>query len=195
MPTRAGPRLVTADSSLAPAYNIVMNRFSLVPLTITMACSSGDPKVSGPRVETTPPISPSTTGSPGPGAFTGDYQTSATYFTRTTQPLDSGSVHGKVRIWYSANVKNLPTSGPFVVPVGTVAVKEEYDSAGRMFVKVVMIKKSPGYDPSNHDWYYEARKPDDTVADDPTPGKASLCIGCHRDAAATDYLQGFALAN
>lgn len=64
-----------------------------------------------------------------------------------------------------------------------------------MIVKVVMIKKSPGYDSANHDWYYEARNPGDTQASDPVPGKPSLCINCHQGAPDTDYLQGFGISN
>ncbi len=137
-----------------------------------------------------------TAGMPGPGAYEADYKTSSGFFTRTSVPFDSGSVHGTVRIWYSTNVMDLPTSGPFVAPVGTVAIKEEYDGMGAVLVKVVMIKKPAGYDPANHDWYYEARNPDDSLATDPTPGPAPLCISCHQNAAdTTDYLQGFAVSS
>jgi hypothetical protein len=135
------------------------------------------------------------TGQPGPGEYQADYDTSGDFFTRMSQPADSGSVHGKVRIWYSNNVMDLPTSGPFVVPEGTVAIKDEFDASNAVIVKVVMVKKPAGYDPANQDWYYEARNPDHSIASDPVPGKASLCIGCHQNAKATDYLQGFALAN
>lgn len=134
-------------------------------------------------------------GTPGPGQFQGDYETSPAFFTRMSAPMDSGSVHGSVRIWYSANVADLPPAGPFVVPEGTVAIKNEYDSMGVVFVKVVMVKKSAGYDPDHSDWYYEARNPDDSLASNPTPGTPSLCIDCHTASADTDYLQGFALMN
>ncbi|MEZ4444838.1 MAG: hypothetical protein R3B72_37530 [Polyangiaceae bacterium] len=134
-------------------------------------------------------------GTPGPGSYQPDYATSSDYFTRMSQPADSGSVHGTVRIWYSANIMDLPTDGPFTVPEGTVAVKEEYNASNQVFIKVVMIKQAAGYDPANNDWYYEARNPDDTIANDPVPGKPNLCISCHSDGAITDYLLGFDIAS
>ncbi|MEO7035743.1 MAG: hypothetical protein ABI548_17560, partial [Polyangiaceae bacterium] len=129
-------------------------------------------------------------GAVGVGEFRSDYKTSASFFTRMSTPADSGSVHGVVRIWYSSNVAALATSGPFVVPEGTVAIKDEYDSSGAVLVKVVMIKKASGYDATHHDWYYEARGPDDSLAANPVPGTPSLCVSCHSGAPDTDYLQG-----
>lgn len=156
--------------------------------TLCCACTAGpqNAQSDAPAAETGPR---------GPGEFLPEYQTSSSFFTRTSQPAASGSVHGKVRIWYSSNIKDVPVSGPIAVPEGTVAVKEEYDGSNHVFVKVVMIKRPAGYDPANHDWYYEARNPDNTIATNPTPGKPSLCINCHRDGSTTDFLRGFAIAN
>ncbi len=140
-----------------------------------------------------------TTGSSGesdaPGAYQDDYETSGAFFTRMSEPADSGSVHGTVRIWYSKSVMDMPLDGPFMAPEGTVAIKDEFDSSGAVFVKVVMVKREAGYDSEHHDWYYEARNADGTLASDPVPGTPSLCVDCHQDAEDTDYLQGFSISN
>jgi hypothetical protein len=130
----------------------------------------------------------------GPGAFALDYETSSDFFTRIGQPLPS-RIHANQRTWYSSNVESYAQDGPFTAPPGTVAIKAEYDADGNNFITVVMVKQQAGYDPENGDWCYEAREPDGTVAADPVPGPASLCIGCHQGAASTDYLLGFALSN
>ncbi len=132
----------------------------------------------------------------GPGAFESDYATSSAFFTRMSHPADSGSIHGTVRIWYSTNIMSFSTSGPFAAPVGTVAIKEEYDSTGMTLTgKTVMIKQAPGYDTANHDWYYEVRNPDDTLSSSFSPGMIGACSDCHQGAPTTDYLQGFGISN
>jgi hypothetical protein len=173
---------------MKPMAHFAMTAATITAAAVTSACGSGNE--GGSRDGTT-----GADAEPGPGAYQTDYEASEAFFTRMSEPANSGSVHGSVRIWYSANVMDLPPMGPFVAPEGTVAIKNEYDASNDVFVKVVMIKKPAGYDPSNNDWYYEARNADDTLANDPVPGKPSLCIDCHRAAEDTDYLQGFSLSN
>lgn len=137
---------------------------------------------------------PPPTGDPGPGAFDPDYETSDAFFTRMSTSVPS-QIHAQQRTWYSSNISDLPRTGPFTVPEGTVAIKAEYDQAGDNFITVVMIKREAGYDPDGNDWYYEGREPDGSLASSPTPGPAGLCKGCHSGGADTDFLLGFDLEN
>ncbi len=126
----------------------------------------------------------------GPGAFDPDYETSSEFFTRIEEPMPS-NIHAMQRTWYSSNLADLPLTGPFTVPEGSVAIKAEYDADGNNFTTVVMIKREAGYDPDGNDWYYEVRNPDGSQADSPAPGRVALCSGCHKDGADTDFLLGF----
>ncbi len=196
-------------SSIKAMLQSTSSRALLLALAVLQVCACSDGGMGSaddaPGTEPTGPSAgpdpeptqgePSGRGAAGPGEYLADYATSDLFFTRMNAPAGSGSVHGTVRIWYSSNVEGLAAEEPFVVPEGTVAIKDEYDGSGTVFVKVVMIKKAAGYDPDNGDWYYEARNPDDSVASNPTPGTPSLCIECHRQGASTDYLLGFSIAN
>ncbi len=130
----------------------------------------------------------------GPGEFNPDYETSSEFFTRIEQPMPS-NIHAMQRTWYSSNLAQLPLTGPFTVPEGSVAVKAEYDADRDNFTTVVMIKREAGYDPEGNDWYYEVRNPDGSQADSPAPDRVALCSGCHKDGADTDFLLGFDLEN
>jgi hypothetical protein len=131
-----------------------------------------------------------TTGCPttstGPGAFAPDFETSADFFTLMAGPVDGGSVHEVVQIWYSTNARTLIESGgAFTAPVGTVAIKPQTNSAGDAIV--VMIKQPAGYDPANGDWLYEQR---DAAGALVNSGPLAGCIACHVGWPDTDYLAG-----
>ncbi|MGE0175026.1 MAG: hypothetical protein AB7T49_19690 [Oligoflexales bacterium] len=130
----------------------------------------------------------STSGSKGPGSFVADYASSSQFFTQMSGEVDGKSPHGRVQIWYSANVKSLISSSGFKVPEGTVAVKRFHNAGGSGLA--VMVKKAAGYDSSGNDWYYEMRDSYGNVMSDPAPGKIEMCRSCHAAASAKDYLAG-----
>ncbi|TWW12790.1 hypothetical protein E3A20_00250 [Planctomyces bekefii] len=124
----------------------------------------------------------------GPGAFNLNFRSSADFFTNMASSYEGRSPHGQVRIWYSTNIRDMINRATFKAPVGTVAIKKFQNTKGSGFA--VMIKKSPGYDPKNHDWYFEMRQDDGTIAADPAPGKIAECAACHAAAQAKDFLAG-----
>jgi hypothetical protein len=133
-----------------------------------------------------------TMGDPGPGAFAANWQTSPDFFTAMAGPVDGGSVHRTVQIWYSTNIRGEVEGNAtmFTAPEGTVAIKTTDDGAGNTAV-VTMIKQ-PGSDPANGDWFYEVRggaAPYDVM----DSGALQGCIDCHASYAATDYLGGTGL--
>lgn len=65
----------------------------------------------------------SSSGELGPAEYRADFESSSEFFTRMSKPADSGSVHGTVRIWYSANVADIDPASSFEVPEGTVAIR------------------------------------------------------------------------
>jgi len=165
------------------------NSMAAFPLCLALACGG-----EGGGGSISDGSNPPATGDPGPGEYQEGYQTSSEFFTRMSQPA-LGPTHRMMRIWYSTNVEELPPGGPFTVPEGTVAIKAEFDASGENFLTVVMVKREAGYDAANGNWYYEGRLPDGSLASDPTPGPAPLCVGCHDDSPDTDYLRGFDIEN
>jgi hypothetical protein len=137
-----------------------------------------------------------TSGTKGPGGFKANFsQAGSDFFTEFKEPVAGKSPHGKVRIWYSNNIKAVIESAKFTVPEGTVAIKE-FDNDGTPGVDgvAVMVKKAKGYDPANNDWYYEIRDQWGVVQKTPAAGKTDMCISCHAAANATDFLAGTKLA-
>jgi hypothetical protein len=125
----------------------------------------------------------------GPGDFAADYKTSSAFFTNMAAPVKGSSPHGTQRTWYSSNIKGLVSQASFTAPEGTVAIKEfDMTGDGTKTGIAVMIKKAPGYDAENGDWYYDMRDTAGKVQADPPAGKIAMCIGCHKGYKATDYL-------
>lgn len=141
-------------------------------------------------------IPPTTTVTKGPGSFKTDFgQVGSQFFTETTEFLDGKGPHGKVRIWYSNNIKSVIESSKFKVPEGTVAVKEfDNDDNHGVDGVAVMVKKAAGYDTAGNDWYYELRDKWGAQLKSPMPGKIAECRSCHAAANATDFLAGTKLA-
>jgi hypothetical protein len=134
------------------------------------------------------------TAEPGPGAFAADYADSNDFFTLMDDSVKGSSPHGTVRIWYSSNISELINDASFVVPEGTVSIKEfDGDSDGTLDGYAVMVKKGDDYDPDNGNWYYEMRDAKGDVMAMPPAGKIKDCIDCHAAAKKTDYLAGTTL--
>jgi hypothetical protein len=127
----------------------------------------------------------------GPGGFRTDFRSSDHFFTKMRDLRQGTSPHGRSQIYYSTNIKSLIETSSFIAPIGTVAIKP-FDMVGDSQIDgiAVMVKKEAGYDPEHSDWYYENRMPDGALAQDPAPGKIAMCISCHANATATDYLLG-----
>ena len=82
-------------------------------------------------------------------------------------------------------------SGP--LPAGTVIVKEHFPVQDDMASEsraayLVMAKMPTGYDADHDDWYYAMV--DDMAHEVKAQGKVEMCVGCHMQAAGTDYVFG-----
>ncbi len=127
----------------------------------------------------------SAAGTPGPGAFAADFETSSDFFTLMAGEVDGASIHGTVQIWYSSNLRDLIESGaPFEAPEGSVAIKVQDNGSPSL---TVMIKEAPGFAPDHADWLWEQRAVDGTVSNS---GALTYCQECHQDWPDTDYLAG-----
>lgn len=75
-----------------------------------------------------------------------------------------------------------------VFPVGAIIVKEKFSGADMDGLKLTgiggMIKRSPGYDPTNGDWEYFYSSDTNDFAS----GRLGSCIECHRSAKARDHV-------
>lgn len=165
--------------------------YALLASAALLGCSDDDNN-SSPSPSTPSPSSPSTPqATPGPGDFKADYKSSAEFFTNMSAPVQGTSPHGVSRIWYSSNIKELVGKDSFTVPEGTVSIKEfDMKGDGTQTGLAVMIKKAPGYDAANGDWYYDMRDMAGNIMPDPPPGKIAMCIQCHAGYKSTDYLGG-----
>ena len=126
---------------------------------------------------------------PGPGVFVPDYENS--FFTLMGSMKKGESPHGKVRIWYSANIKGMIDKEKFEVPEGTVAVKpfDKDDKEGVDGI-AVMIKMKKGFDPDANDWEYQMRDAKGKLIIDLPKGMKGMCVKCHAGAKDKDNLVG-----
>ncbi len=77
-------------------------------------------------------------------------------------------------------------SYPF--PEGALAFKEGHVGTEGPIDRIYVMKKIPGYDPANGDWFYAMLAPDGAPR---LKGKVPLCINCHAGAKNKDYIFGF----
>lgn len=81
----------------------------------------------------------------------------------------------------------------FPLPEGTEVVKETTDLDTLQVSVVTAMRKVAGFDPANGDWQYGMfeRMLDGTFGGDWAPVGSdmhAMCVGCHTNAAATDYM-------
>ncbi len=126
----------------------------------------------------------------GPGGFDQNYRSSSDFFTMM-DGLNAGNFNAQVWIWYSSNIEPIIDQDSFEVPEGTTSIQEvDTDADDILDSLTIMVKMGNDYDPENNNWYYEVRDPDGTLRNIPPPGKIQICIECHKDFPATDFLAG-----
>jgi len=106
-----------------------------------------------------------------------------------------GQAHGGAdaigEIYINEAGRAVSTAGTgFPYPVGTVIVKETYERSatggkGSVTQITAMVKRAPGYNPTEGDWEYILMKPDLSVG---SRGQLSACMACHVAAADRDYV-------
>lgn len=93
---------------------------------------------------------------------------------------------------YRALDPSAPPAAGFAFPAGSILVKEMLGAAGKADVLTVMYKKSPGYDPAHHDWWYGRLDPSGAPTQPEYAGTIDFCIACHEGTARSDYVWGVA---
>lgn len=75
-----------------------------------------------------------------------------------------------------------------IFPECAVIVKTHLDSQSSDTINAitVMVKMSPGYDPTHNDWWWGMYDRNGKVAE--MKGKVQVCIDCHQPMAAEDYV-------
>ncbi len=155
----------------------------------TMSCSSDSDSDDNPAPINNPDLGVGDVA--GPDQIVSTYRSSSNFFSLSDGLQPSDNVHGDNQIWYTKSVNEFVGSSGFVAPVGTASVKEfDSNKDGVVDGLAVMIKREPGYDSENNDWYYEMRDADGNVKAEPAPGKIQMCIGCHGKYTEQDYLPG-----
>jgi len=105
---------------------------------------------------------------------------------------DGHSPHGKVLRYYINGVakRNVTASG-------AVIVKENYMMKGGPVLSITVMKKIPGYDRDNQNWFWVKYMPNGSVAKNPkgmslagrvAKGMSKGCIACHVNAGGDDML-------
>jgi hypothetical protein len=126
---------------------------------------------------------------PGPGKFVTDYDKK--FFSLMGSMKKGKSPHGKVRIWYSNNIKGMIDKEKFEVPEGTVAVKVfDKDEKEGVDGIAVMIKMKKDFDKEANDWEYQMRDAKGRLIIDLPKGTKGMCVKCHEGAEDKDSLVG-----
>ena len=107
---------------------------------------------------------------------------------------DGKSPHGKVLRYY---VNGAVTRSPSRPGAGSIIIKENYGKRGGPVMAITVMRKDPGYDSDNADWFWVKFAPDGSVMKNPkgmhlagrvAKGMPKGCIACHSNAAGNDYL-------
>lgn len=115
---------------------------------------------------------------------------SYTSYTALNQDLRSSQAHGGiwVKTYLDAATDKAFQAKSYPFPDGATAVKEGHPSADGAVEKLFVMRKIKGYDPANGDWFYAMT---DAKGQVQQKGKLQMCISCHSNAKAKDYLYGF----
>jgi hypothetical protein len=114
------------------------------------------------------------------------------FLCRTPTPADyewekkqTGPHHHKsIHLYANPSAMRAVTNEGGVFPVGSVIVKEKFINTNQIDGIGGMIKRTPGFDPTNGDWEYFYYSVSGTL----TLGRLQNCIDCHRGARTNDYV-------
>lgn len=106
----------------------------------------------------------------------------------TGDAYDGNSPHGdKVRLY----ANRVAAAGDGRLPIGSILIKENFDSSGTQLMAVTVMYRAEGYAPEAGDWHWTKYEADGAVATMKgmrVTGKVGMCIECHRSAAGGDYV-------
>ncbi len=114
-----------------------------------------------------------------------NYQSSYKLFPGKAKMYAGTQPHGAFLTTYvNDSAYQALSSGKTPLPVGAILVKENY-MPDRTLAAVTVMYKVAGFDSANNDWNWLKRNADGKVD---ASGKPAGCIGCHKPAAARDYV-------
>ncbi len=172
-------------------------RISLFACALVLTgCAPADESTETADPETAPAAAPAETGAQAePSAATLWTHLNRTGY--TSWPLwpgkgeryEGGAPHGALLTTYLNDLAHdALTSGAASMPDGAIIVKENYSPGGELMA-VTTMHKVAGYNPEAADWHWVKFLPDGSVDNGGmAQGKVPMCIGCHAQQAANDYV-------
>lgn len=101
---------------------------------------------------------------------------------------DGNSPHGnKVKLYANRTA----AAGEGQLPVGSIMIKENFDSTGTQLMAVTVMYRAKGFAPDAGDWHwtkYEANGTVSAMEGMRVTGKVGMCIDCHRSAGGDDFV-------
>ncbi len=107
---------------------------------------------------------------------------------------EGGAPHGaRLTTYLNDAAHDALTGGAASMPDGAIIVKENYSPGGELMAVTTMYKVA-GYNPEAADWHWVKFLPDGSVDNGGmAQGKVPMCIACHAQQAANDYVLTAAL--
>lgn len=103
--------------------------------------------------------------------------------------LEPSSIHGaRVKTFLDPTAFEAYQKQQFPYADNTVSVKESHASDSGPITRLYVMKKIPGYDTANNDWFYAVMSTEGIASQ---KGKVQFCIACHAGNKNKDYLFGF----
>jgi hypothetical protein len=171
--------------------------FSALFLVLPLSHCSPEVPIST-RASANPSANPSTTPPGAPSAapveMTDDeLKTLASNYTENLKAinteLEPSNIHGsRVKTFLDPTAFDAYQSQSFPYAANTVSVKESHASESGPISRLYVMKKIPGYDTANNDWFYAVMS---TAGVPSEKGKVQYCIACHAGNKNKDYLFGF----
>lgn len=101
---------------------------------------------------------------------------------------DGNSPHGdKVKLF----VNRTAAAGDGKLPVGSILIKENFDSTGLKLMAVTVMYRAEGFAPEAGDWHWTKYEADGSVSAMKgmrMTGKVGMCIECHSSAGGDDFV-------
>lgn len=117
-----------------------------------------------------------------------DYQNTWNLWPGTEELYDGGTAHMEpflMTTYLNDIALDAIMDGNSTLPDGSLIVKETYAPEDSTFENITTMYKVDGYNPEANDWFWLMASPDGMIG---AEGRVQMCIDCHANAAATDYI-------
>jgi hypothetical protein len=96
-----------------------------------------------------------------------------------------GPPHGAIRAVVEGEIDGNNTIVKFNYGGPNISAKEVAKDPDKWLKAITVMKRIPGYNPENKDWFFAKYKPN---GDQLKVGKVEGCIKCHQSASGNDYV-------